>query len=258
MSALPGLIPYRATPVLLYHQIAQMDHPEDRILLSIPPDRFRFQMKYLRDHGYTVVTLDELARIENGNQEYSAQAVAISFDDGYLDNYTNAFPILQEFGFSATVFLITDFVGKTHAWDACSPKRYLDWRHIKEMSRHGISFQSHTCTHPDLRKIEAGEAMQELTDSRKKIEDVLGKPVRHFAYPYGKYNDAVIRRVKEAGYLASYAAGMSERGSFARERFDVDVKDSPVLFSFMTSRWGSWIRTVRNTLFQPEWRKEPI
>lgn len=246
------LIPYRSIPILLYHQIAEAAQKEDRILLSIPPDIFRSQMKYLHEKGYVSIMLDELAEIENNKKSDSRKLIAITFDDGYLDNYTHAFPILQEYGFSATIFAVTDFFGKSHAWDSCAPKRYMDWSHAREMQHYGISFQSHTCTHPDLTKVGFKEGMRELTYSRRKIEDCLGTPVRHFSYPYGRYNNEVIKMVKEAGYVSSYAAGMSDRGCFARERFDVELKDSPLLFSFMASHWGSWVRTIRNSLFPPE------
>lgn len=252
MNNLSKLIPYRSVPILAYHQIAKTSPEEDRLRLAVPPETFESQMKYLHDHGYTTVALDELAEAENNKKRDPRKLIAITFDDGYLDNYTNAFPILQKYGFSATIFAVTDFIGKSHAWISCAPMRYMDWSHAREMERYEISFQSHTCTHPDLTKLSVAEGIQELTNSRKKIEDCLGNPVRHFAYPYGKYNNEVIEMVKETGYLSSYAAGMSERGGFARERFSVELKNSPFLFYFKASHLGSWVRTIRNSLFPSE------
>jgi peptidoglycan/xylan/chitin deacetylase (PgdA/CDA1 family) len=233
------LAPYKSIPVLVYHSVARTTCAEDPFRLGVPPETFRAQMKYLHARGYATLTLDELAEIENSEKPDTDKRVAITFDDGYLDNYTAGFPILQEFGFSATIFVVTDLIGK---------KRYMNWSQAREMQDYGISFQSHTCTHPDMTKLEAADAVRELVASREKIEDVLGSQVRHFAYPYGLYNPDVIRRVQDAGYLWSYAAGMSENGRFSRERFDVRLQDSFLMFRLLSSHWGSWCRTVRNTV----------
>lgn len=245
------LFPYRSIPVLVYHQISEPIEKKDRVNLSMPPDMFMSQMKYLHDKGCVSITLDELAEIETNKKKDSRKLMAITFDDGYMDNYTNAFPILQEFGLSATIFTVAGFMGKSRGWGSDAPRQYMDWPQAREMTRAGISFQSHTCTHPDLTKIGMNEVVKEITDSRKIIEDRIGNPVRHFSYPYGMYNDDVINAVRKAGYLRSYAAGMSDKGSFVRERFDVDSKDSRLAFYFMAGQWGSWVRTIRNSLFQP-------
>lgn len=257
ISWLGGLIPYRSIPVLVYHHVTETER-EDIRAFSISPGRFLSQMRYLKKKGYASISLDELANIEMGGESGAGpgpkikspktkKLFAISFDDGYLDNYTNAFPVLKLFGFKATVFLATGFVGKkTQPIGSCAPSAHMDWPQAKEMQRHGMSFQSHTCTHPDMTKIGVEQINRELNESRKEIEAHLGAPVRHFAYPYGRFNERVMERVKEAGYAWSYAAGASERSSFARERFDVDTEDPPVLFRFMASGYGSWVRTVRN------------
>ena len=238
-SSLLRLVPYKSIPVLVYHSIANRTNVEDPSRPFIPPDTFRSQMKYLYDRGYTTLTLDELVEKEKAKKRDTKKHIAISFDDGYLDNYTNVFGILQDFGFSATIFVATGLLGK---------KGYMNWSHAGEMLDYGISFQSHTCTHPDLTKIGHAAGLRELVESRRKIEDILGTPVRHFAYPYGKYNHDVINRVKEAGYRWSYAAGMSKNGRFSRERFDVNIKDSFFMFFCIVSHWGSWCRRVRNRL----------
>jgi len=233
------LVPYKSIPVLVYHSIAKTTRVQDPFRLGDPPGTFRSQMKYLHDRGFTTLTLDELAEIEKDKKQGTRKRIAITFDDGYLDNYTTAFGILQDFRFSATIFVVTDLLGKA---------RYMSWSHAREMLNYGISFQSHTCTHPDLTKMDHAAGLHELVESRRKIEDILGTTVRHFAYPYGKYNHDVINWVKEAGYLWAYAAGMSESGRFSRERFDVRLKDSFFLFFWMASHWGSWGRRVRNRL----------
>jgi peptidoglycan/xylan/chitin deacetylase (PgdA/CDA1 family) len=251
------LIPYRSVPILIYHQITETIHEEDRNLLSVPPITFESQIKYLHDNKYISITLDELAIIERNNKHDVRKRVAITFDDAYLDNYTNAFPILQKFGFSATIFAVTNLLGKSSAWRRHSAP-CMNWSHAKEMLRYGISFQSHTCTHPDLTKLGSIECLKELIESRKKIEDTLGISVRHFAYPYGKYNNSVIERVKEAGYFSSYAAGWSERGSSPRERIGFQLTDPPLLFPIMVSGWGSWARTIRNNFFPGRFMAEKI
>ena len=233
------LLPYRSIPVLVYHSISKTTRAEDLLRQGVPPDTFRSQMKYLYDKGYASLSLCELAESEKNKKPDTRKRIAITFDDGYMDNYTTAFGILQEFGFSATIFVVTGLLGK---------ERYMHWSHAREMLNYGISIQSHTCTHPDLTKISHSAGLRELVSSRRKIEDVLGIPVRHFAYPYGKFNHDVIKSVRQAGYQYSYAAGVSVPGRFSRERFDVSLQDNIFMFFWMASHWGSWARTVRNSL----------
>lgn len=250
MKFFPRLLPSRIVPILTYHQIAVTTYKEDPLRLAIPPQRFEAQMKYLFKRGFVTMTLDELIGMVKGINRACGRRIVITFDDGYLDNYTNAFPILKKYGYSATIFLVSSFIGKMDSWRIESQTRLMDWSHVREMSRYGICFQSHTATHLDLTTLADDVVSEELIEARKKIEDVLGIPVKHLAYPYGRYNKRVMRLTNDAGYASAYGIGPavqnSELSSFCRERFMIDLADRNLCFGLKTSPYGTWMRTIWN------------
>lgn len=239
--ALKNIIPFRSIPVLAYHKVDIPD-PSSPFLISLTAENFRSHLKYLYDHNITPISLDRLLSVEKGSEK---NYVAITFDDGYRDNYLAAYPILQDFNFVATIFLLASFVGKT-----ANQRHYLTQSQIKEMQKYGISFQSHTCTHPNLTQISEQEVKKELEESRKILEDILDEPVRHLSYPYGAYNDKIMRIASEAKYEAAYAAGHAPNTRFARERFDGSkLKVNHFLsYPIIARGWGSYIRTIIHSL----------
>lgn len=165
-----------AVPILYYHLVD--DHlygPYPSMFVS--PKEFEKQMNYLKNNDYTVIALDE---IEHAGQ-YD-KPVIITFDDGYEDNYTNAYPILKKYNYKATVFLISSFIGKPG---------YLNKDEINGM-KDLVSFQSHTVTHPYLTRLSSKEQEYELAASKKEIEAIAGRGVDAVAYPIGDYNQQVI------------------------------------------------------------------
>jgi peptidoglycan/xylan/chitin deacetylase (PgdA/CDA1 family) len=160
-------------------------------------------MKWLHDRGYESVTVREAYVNPAAVQHNASRRIAITFDDGYLDAFTNALPILKKYDFKATVFLVAKRVGGVNDWDQKPGLRgtpLLDWIHINEMLGEGIDFGGHTCSHPDLTAIPAWEAKEEIRESRKIIEDQLQTPIRVFAYPYSRVNESIIQGVFEGGY----------------------------------------------------------
>jgi len=245
MLYLKRMLPYKSVPVLMYHQIAMPTVEQEALELAVSAGRFELQMIYLREQGFTSITLSEINKLDLEGGDLRKK-LAITFDDGYLDNYDEAFPILKQYDFSATIFLTTDFVGKTHAWGLGQQHRYMDWHHCRELAMEGISFQSHTCSHPDLTMVSDEAIIREVTISRKVIEDILGIPVQHLSYPFGRYDRRVIELTKAAGYESAYASGLSERGRFCGERFRVRSFEGVWAFSLKTNVWSSWIRSLWN------------
>lgn len=182
----------KGIPVLMYHSI---DYEKNN-QLRIPKEQFREQMQYLKDNGYTTLTLNELFAFFENNMPVPYKSVVLTFDDGYADNYTNAFPILKEFGFKATVFMITDTVDKN--------KSYLNSLQLKEMDTYGFDIESHTLDHEELNKLSYAQQLNELKKSKLFLETLLNKQVNYIAYPVGKYNKETVKAAKEAGYKMAF------------------------------------------------------
>jgi peptidoglycan/xylan/chitin deacetylase (PgdA/CDA1 family) len=170
--------------VLMYHSVSNDGEagvsPYYRLATS--PRRFREQMQWLADRGYRVISLMEGLVGLNSNAISDPRSVVVTFDDGFREFLTNAWPVLSEFGFTATVFLPTAFIGKSRV---CFKNREcLTWSEVRELHSCGVAFGSHTVNHPKLHDLEWSQIRQELADSRSKLEDELQVPVRTFAYPY--------------------------------------------------------------------------
>lgn len=179
-------------PVIYYHAIKVLPKNE----LGMPPAEFEKQMAYLAKEGYHSISPQQLYDYYYRNGSLPSRPILITFDDGYMDNYTTALPILQKYGFKATLFLIVKKVGDRDC---------LTWKEVKELDQAGWDIQSHTLTHPDLTTLDAKTLKHELAASKATLEKELGKPILFFAYPSGKYNDTVVQAVKNAGYLMAFS-----------------------------------------------------
>jgi hypothetical protein len=127
---------------------------------------------------------------------------------------------------------------------------YMGWSHCREMLNYGISFQSHTCNHPDLTMLTDRDVLKELSESKGTIEDMLGTPANHLAYPFGRYNSVIMQLAEQAGYMAAYAGGISSRHKYCMERCEVIESDGMFLFALKSSPWVSWIRSVYNLILR--------
>lgn len=181
-----------ATPILMFHYIRDYHDQNDPIgvNLSVSPERFETMLAWLADHHYQNRDFGELANAGAPDMK----PVIITLDDGYDDAYSAAFPLLQRYGFSATFYLIVDKVGTPG---------YLTWEEIKTMQSAGMHFGSHTLTHPNLTQLGSAAADQEITESKRTLEEHLGTPIRDFCYPSGKYDEAVKKLVQQAGYQSA-------------------------------------------------------
>lgn len=184
-------------PILTYHFIGNNPNPEDKARdnLSVTPEEFEKQMEYLNQEGYKTMVLDTLFAVLYGKDTLPSKPVILTFDDGYVDFYFNAYPILKKYNFGAVVFLPTGLIGTSY---------YLNWGQVKEMAKSGIiSFQSHSINHADLTTLSLTDAEQEIRDSKRVLEDKLGIPVNAFAYPYGMSSEDVRKLVQGAGYAGA-------------------------------------------------------
>lgn len=190
----------RGVPVLYYHSVQESAHNE----VIISSDILKKQLKYIKDQGYITLTLSELKNYILNNSPIPEKSIVITFDDGYMDNYSNAFPILKEFNMVATIFCITSNLDGSY---------YLSEDAIKEMSNYGIDIQSHTVTHPQLNKLTYNQQLTELKESKKTLEYITGKEIDSIAYPYGDFNEETIKAAKTAGYTLGFTTkrGLSDR-----------------------------------------------
>ena len=174
-------------PILMYHEIG--DGPNS---LYVADQHFAEQMRYLYDNGYRVVSLAEANEMLL-KQEVSSQTVALTFDDGYLSFYTKVWPLLKEYNFGATVFVITDFIGNYN---------YVSWDHIHEMSNCGIEIGSHSQSHPSLPVLNDVGLSKQISGSKEILEQ-NGLTIVSFCYPSGQYNTNAVNQVMKSGYKAA-------------------------------------------------------
>ena len=173
--------------------------------LSVDPTTFERYCRFFRQHFRVVSLSDLVARIANG--EPLKRQLAITFDDGYMDNFDNAAPILEQLGLTATFFVVTKWIGSAVVpwWERDRQVRpeWMTWDHVRSLHRRGFDIGGHTQTHVDLGAVTGEVARREIVGSRLDLEDQLGAPVRAFAYPYGgRHNVTEANRqlVRAAGY----------------------------------------------------------
>lgn len=207
-------------PVLMYHAI------DDKIFgikeMFVSTSSFDGQMKYLSDNGYTAIDFSEIK-----NYEKYRKPIIITFDDGYEDNYTNAYPILKKYKLKATIFVPSSFI---------DTPQYLTSRQIKEMSDL-ISFQSHSVTHPKLTIISKEELEKECKESQVKIEKITGKPVVAFAYPFGIFNKAVVKAVSKV-YLYAISSNF---GYYKKGDDNYAIRRIGVSYLFKLKDFAGWL-----------------
>jgi peptidoglycan/xylan/chitin deacetylase (PgdA/CDA1 family) len=190
-------------PVIMYHSVNPVENPFIRKLI-VTPEAFERQMRFLKSHRYNVVSLRELAERISAGGKIPPRTIAITFDDGYRDNYTYAFPVLKKYNLPATIFIIIDEVGRRLAK---SGDDRLSWSEIKAMQDSGlIEFGSHAMGPDLLTKISSEEELRrQIFLSKKILEEKLGSSVIAFSYPEGRFNSKIKALVKEAGYKVAVA-----------------------------------------------------
>ena len=190
-------------PVLMYHKVgAEVADPTDRFL-NITAASFLQQMRALTRLGYRARPFRDIVEAVTRGQTLPRKTFAITFDDGYRCISDVAAPLLAEFGYAATVFVVSDCVGKINAWDAGTGHarcELMDWPHLLALQSAGWEIGGHTRSHPHLATLSDAEAQAEILESKQATEAKLGTRVRTFCYPYGDFNPATPLLVAEAGF----------------------------------------------------------
>jgi glycosyltransferase involved in cell wall biosynthesis/peptidoglycan/xylan/chitin deacetylase (PgdA/CDA1 family) len=181
-------------PILMYHRIAP-EGPERRRRQRVTPDAFEAQLGYLRDCGFTSISLDQWQRYTARLGSLPTRPVLLTFDDGFADFAEHAYPRLRRFGFGALVMLVTGSVGRWNTWDSGgASERLLDWDDVRRLAAEGIQFGAHSETHPRLTGLPPTHQFREAIAAGTAVRDALGSPADAFAYPYGD-EDAVTRHI---------------------------------------------------------------
>lgn len=243
------MTPYRL-PILTYHSLDSSGS-----VISTAPSLFRSQMAWLHRKGFQTLSLVEAARHVRAGQPVQERTCVVTFDDGYETVYRDAFPILQEFGYTATVFLITGYCGKRNSWPGhVSPvgeQSLLTWMQIEEMARHGVEFGSHTATHPDLACVTRAEAEREMRESKQMIQDRLGRAVEAFAYPYGSYAPWTVDLAREH-FIGSCSTILGKAivgdDPALLPRVDMYYLSSPRVMKLLDTRRMDWYLGVRRAI----------
>jgi peptidoglycan/xylan/chitin deacetylase (PgdA/CDA1 family) len=198
-----GLMPegYQIVPVLCYHHFAENCDSS----LCTPPSVFERQMRFLKEEGYSVISTAELVEFLAFRRAIPRKAVVINLDDGYRSTYEIAYPILKKYGFTATFFIYTSFIGAS--------KNALTWDQLKALKADGFEVGSHSVTHADLSKKMAGESdkeyvariKRELLVSKQILDDKLNQNTHYIAFPYGEFSPVLLKLCEEAGYRVGFS-----------------------------------------------------
>lgn len=217
--------------------------------VSFSPEVFQRGMARLHEKRYRTITLLEAIHFLRQGVSFPERSLVITFDDGYQTVYDEAYPILQRYEMSATVFLTVGKGGTTRAsglLPSLKGRSMLSWNHIREMHQWGIAFGAHTLTHPDLTRLPLDQTESEICDSKWMIEDALSAPVACFAYPYGRHHGRIreiVRRHFDCACSDEFGLVTAESDHYSLERIDACYFRTDRLFGVISTGWfPSYIR----------------
>jgi len=177
-------------PILMYHEISDQNHP-----LCVSPEAFRKQMQLLKDQNYEAISLTKLKKIIDNREDTVEKLIVITFDDGCSGVYSNAYSILKNNNFTATIYVVPAWIENNGISFEGQISTYMSWKKLKEISDHGFDIGSHTFSHKWLVTLENNELKKELDLGDESIKDNLGLDVKHFCYPYGSFNEQIQKMV---------------------------------------------------------------
>lgn len=228
-------------PVLTFHDLK--DHTS---VISFPPELFRRGMLKLHEKGYRPISLLEAVDHLALKKTFPERSFVITFDDGYESVYKQAFPVLQDYRMTATIFLTVGEGEKTKPakrLPSIEGRSMLKWHEIVEMKQWGIGFGAHTLTHPDLTRLPLNRVEMEICDSKARIENMLNAPVTCFAYPYSRYDDRSRKLVqKHFACACSDRLGLVAVGKdpYTLKRVDAYYLRTEKMFELMLTGLFPW------------------
>jgi len=230
--------------VLVYHSIDNVDDDNDHYKMNLKPDLFAKQIEFLRS--------------------VKKRGLLLTFDDGFENFFYNAFPLILKYNIKSIVFVTTDFINKRLTFDHLTGAKGklspLSWNQLREIANKGIDIGSHTLTHPDLSKLNNEIIHREIFESKKIIEDNIGKEVKYFAYPYGAkntFNERIKQIVKNSGYEKAYTniMGFNSRSSDLYELRRIRIYSTDNMFRFKIKINGAynWVDKITDFGKRPKY-----
>jgi peptidoglycan/xylan/chitin deacetylase (PgdA/CDA1 family) len=227
----------RGISILMYHQVGDFPPMESHRSTYCHYRRFQRQMALLSRLRCNVLSMDAALAALRGERPLPRRSVVLTFDDGYENFYEYAFPVLERYGFPAIVYLVAGSIGRPSSWFAADGRAtppLMDARRILQLRARGVDFGSHGVSHRKLAEIDADAAREEIVESKRLLEALLGEEVRHFCYPYGSHDRATAAMVADAGYLSAVsclrAAATGRFDPFALPRKAISYGDNGVGF----------------------------
>jgi peptidoglycan/xylan/chitin deacetylase (PgdA/CDA1 family) len=246
----------RRITVLMYHRVGEAQNDCER-RYCVSRERFASHMQALERRGMRPCRVEEFVDWLSGAGTLREGSFVLTFDDGFLGVYEDAYPLLARMGWPATVFLVSGLIGRRDEWtvrENPGGRTYplLGRAEIEEMARGGFSFHSHSRTHSDLRRLDHRALTEELVGARRDLEDLLGRSVPFLAYPYGWHDENVVEAVKASGYTAAFSTqpGFNRREAdrYRIRRLDVygtDTAAAVLRKVAFGSNDGSWWLPVK-------------
>ena len=222
-------------PILTYHQVRPITDSDDeryrRFITS--PEEFERQMQFIKEEGYSVVSLEDVAEHLASNTPLHGKNIALTFDDGYKSQYTFAFPILQKFGYTGTFFIYTNAIENLSA--------SMTWEEIVDLDKHGMTIGAHTRSHAMLTNISDKKILfDEIEGSKDDIQAHLQKSIDLFAYPFGAYNNQISAEVLQEGFVGAVSVNMghlqTKQIRYALKRYNVNDNDLEFRALLQTSK----------------------
>lgn len=253
----------RKVPILMYHSISQLAAPKFK-QFTVSPVLFANQMRYLHHHGYTPITITQFKHLRaQGQDALPERPIVLTFDDGFADFFTEALPVLRQYGFVATLYVATGLVNGTSRWlerEGEASRPMLTWDQLAEIHACGIECGGHSHSHRQLDTLPLSVAKDEIVKSKVLLEQHLSAQVSSFAYPFGYYTTALRQEVQAAGYTSAcavkFAMSSVDTDPFALARLMVSADTSTDAFAALLTRGrsSSAIRTMYIHARTPVWQ----
>ncbi|MFW6124199.1 MAG: polysaccharide deacetylase family protein [Acidobacteriota bacterium] len=251
------------TIFLTYHSISKYRDQTKNFYYTISPELFNAQMKYLYDHNFKIINLSHWHRLQSKQDSSLNRSIVLTFDDGYADSFFYAYPVLKKHGFSATFFLICEFIDSKNIFPWLQEPKFLNnenlplsSKQIIQMDKDGMDFGSHTLSHKDLTQISQEEAWKEIKGSKEYLEDLLGHDIISFSYPYGSwsnFNASTTEMLKKAGYKMAltsiYGSNSLQADLYSLKRIPVYADDDLTKFGMKCQGHYNWMGRLQKLMF---------